>query len=195
MVDSRTSVSSCTCTVIESADGAIGNGSSATTLHSASKSNSSPVPPESTTPACFKTGSCSGVKASASFARSRAERTSSINVSQCARAPSAAARAIESMVPSTMRTTAWRARTSAFSSDSANRSADTSPFSGNFATRPRSIWERMTPELPRAPIKEPWAMALQTSDISASSARGPSSAATDSMVSVMLVPVSPSGTG
>ena len=37
-----------------------GSGSSATTLHSASKSNSSPVPPESTTPACFKTGKLLG---------------------------------------------------------------------------------------------------------------------------------------
>ena len=27
--------------------------------------------------------------------------------------------------------------------------------------RPRSSWERMTPELPRAPISEPWAMARQ----------------------------------
>ena len=94
-----------------------------------------------------------------------------------------------------MRTTAWRARTSAFSKDSASRSAETSPLIGNFATSPRSICERITPELPRAPINDPWAMALQTSDISASSPSGPSSAATDSMVSVILVPVSPSGTG
>ena len=52
----------------------------------------------------------------------------------------------------------------------------------------------MTPELPRAPISEPWAMARQVAARSGAS-RPSSSAATDSMVSAMLVPVSPSGTG
>ena len=50
----------------------------------------------------------------------------------------------------------------------------------------------MTPELPRAPISEPRLMAWQTSSID-SAVR--SSALTDSSVSAMLVPVSPSGTG
>ncbi len=57
---------------------------------------------------------------------------------------------------------------------------------------PRSSWDRMTPEFPLAPISEPWAMALHTAARSSSS---PSSDTTDSRVSAMLVPVSPSGTG
>ena len=31
---------------------------------------------------------------------------------------------------------------------------------------PRSSWDRMTPEFPRAPISEPWAMALHTAAMS-----------------------------
>ena len=53
----------------------------------------------------------------------------------------------------------------------------------------------MTPELPRAPINEPWATALQTSPIEASGPRPSSSSTTASRVRAMLVPVSPSGTG
>ncbi len=52
----------------------------------------------------------------------------------------------------------------------------------------------MTPEFPRAPISEPWAMALEVTAISGWSNLS-SSAITDSMVRAMLVPVSPSGTG
>ena len=59
---------------------------------------------------------------------------------------------------------------------------------------PRSSWDRMTPELPRAPISEPWAMALQVAARSGES-RAPISSVTDSRVRAMLVPVSPSGTG
>ncbi len=62
----------------------------------------------------------------------------------------------------------------------------------NVSARPRRIWDRMTPEFPRAPIREPCATAWQTSSIREAS---PSSAQTDSMVSAMFVPVSPSGTG
>ena len=53
----------------------------------------------------------------------------------------------------------------------------------------------MTPELPRAPMSEPCAMAWHTSDMEASSLSCSSSTRTDSTVSDMLVPVSPSGTG
>ena len=57
---------------------------------------------------------------------------------------------------------------------------------------PRSTCDRITPELPRAPMSEPWLIALHTAAISA----GPSSSATtDSIVRAMFVPVSPSGTG
>ncbi len=51
----------------------------------------------------------------------------------------------------------------------------------------------ITPLLPRAPMREPWAMAEQTSSI-----RSPASSrasTTDLSVSDMFVPVSPSGTG
>ncbi len=99
------------------------------------------------------------------------------------------------MVPSTGRTTARRASTSACSSDSVSSWGVISVVGLNFSTSPRSSWERMTPELPRAPISEPCAMAEQTASIDALAPRGSSSATTDSMVRVMLVPVSPSGTG
>ncbi len=52
----------------------------------------------------------------------------------------------------------------------------------------------MTPELPRAPINEPWAMAAQVAARSGES-RPSSSSVTDWRVRAMLVPVSPSGTG
>ena len=48
------------------------------------------------------------------------------------------------------------------------------------------------PELPWAPMSDPWAMACATSAREEVPSRAPT---TDSMVSVMLVPVSPSGTG
>ncbi len=51
---------------------------------------------------------------------------------------------------------------------------------------------RITPELPRAPMSEPRQIAWHTSTID-SECR--SSCPTDSSVSAMLVPVSPSGTG
>ena len=50
----------------------------------------------------------------------------------------------------------------------------------------------MTPEFPRAPMSEPRLTAWHTSSIE-SAVR--SSALTDSSVSAMFVPVSPSGTG
>jgi hypothetical protein len=51
----------------------------------------------------------------------------------------------------------------------------------------------MTPELPRAPMSEPWLMAVH---VDAMSGPAPSSSpTTDSRVRAMLVPVSPSGTG
>ena len=50
----------------------------------------------------------------------------------------------------------------------------------------------MTPELPRAPISEPWLMALHMVPMSSAPS---SSDTTDSSVRAMFVPVSPSGTG
>ena len=60
---------------------------------------------------------------------------------------------------------------------------------------PRSSCERMTPELPRAPIRDPCPMALHTSASPAPASTPSSSLTTASRVSAMFVPVSPSGTG
>src|SRR5207302_1336261 len=56
--------------------------------------------------------------------------------------------------------------------------------------KPRKIWERMTPEFPRAPISAPWAARRATLERSASS-RSRMSPIADCRVSSMLVPVSP----
>ena len=60
-------------------------------------------------------------------------------------------------------------------------------------TSPRSTCDRITPELPRAPMSEPLLMAEHTSPSSDPAASR--SSHTDTSVSDMLVPVSPSGTG
>ncbi len=52
----------------------------------------------------------------------------------------------------------------------------------------------MTPELPRAPMSDPWMTAWQVAPRSGDS-RAAISLVTESMVRAMLVPVSPSGTG
>ena len=64
----------------------------------------------------------------------------------------------------------------------------------NSRVNPRNNCERMTPELPRAPRREPEAIALHSTFISSVSSAATSLAA-DIIVMVMLVPVSPSGTG
>jgi hypothetical protein len=68
------------------------------------------------------------------------------------------------------------------------------PAPATDAAMPRSIWARITPELPRAPMRDPWLSARVTACRSSPSTAA-SSEATDSMVRAMLVPVSPSGTG
>ena len=60
---------------------------------------------------------------------------------------------------------------------------------------PRKICERMTPEFPLAPRSEPLEMALHRDSISIPSPSAATSFAADMMVMVILVPVSPSGTG
>ncbi len=59
---------------------------------------------------------------------------------------------------------------------------------------PRMIWERMTPELPRAPMSAPRDIAAMMAPAPSSGQRCASSM-TERMVRYMLVPVSPSGTG
>ena len=70
-----------------------------------------------------------------------------------------------------------------------------SPTTAMRSLMPRRSWERMTPEFPRAPIREPWPMALHTSGNPAPASTSCSSLTTASRVRAMLVPVSPSGTG
>ena len=60
---------------------------------------------------------------------------------------------------------------------------------------PRRIWLVMTPELPRAPMSEPWVIALAMSSMEASAGSAWTSLTTVLSVSDMFVPVSPSGTG
>ena len=60
--------------------------------------------------------------------------------------------------------------------------------------KPRNSWDRMTPELPLAPRRDPDEIALDRFSMVGSSMAATSLAA-DMMVSVMFVPVSPSGTG
>ncbi len=60
---------------------------------------------------------------------------------------------------------------------------------------PRRIWLVMTPELPRAPMSEPCVMALATASMGALAGRASTSFTTVLSVRLMLVPVSPSGTG
>ena len=60
--------------------------------------------------------------------------------------------------------------------------------------KPLNSWERITPEFPLAPRREPEEMALARSFILGFS-RAATSLAAAIMVRLMLVPVSPSGTG
>jgi hypothetical protein len=59
---------------------------------------------------------------------------------------------------------------------------------------PRTIWEVMTPEFPRAPMRAPKLMAAATRSTDAVSAPSASASAART-VAAMFDPVSPSGTG
>src|SRR4029079_7754506 len=108
-------------------------------------------------------------------------------------AASADSRTTVRIVPSIGFNTAWYAAGDAAFSPSATLVAVRSVAPFNVPTRPRKIWLRMTPLLPRAPIKLPWLMALHVG--SSSGSPSSSSRPTASSVRAMLVPVSPSVTG
>jgi hypothetical protein len=97
------------------------------------------------------------------------------------------------IVPSTGRMTAWYAASLADRRARARVGPSQPPAWSMTVTRPRSTWDRMTPELPRAPISDPWLIALHTE--ARSSPAASSASHTAMRVSDMLVPVSPSGTG
>ena len=77
-------------------------------------------------------------------------------VAPLSRAPSAASAAQRTtvrIVPSTGRITAWYAASAAVRSAVVTSAAATCSTPRNVSARPRRIWLRITPELPRAPIE------------------------------------------
>ena len=171
-------------------------GSPSTTLSAASSNNMKPAPPASTTPASFKTGNRSGVRSSDNRPASRAARNVAPSVAPDAAdalAASLASRTTVKIVPSIGLSTAWYAEADAALRASANSVAVLPALAESLPDSPRRICDKMTPELPRAPMSDPCEMAWQVGSIP-----GPawsSSATTASRVRAMLVPVSPSGTG
>ena len=108
-------------------------------------------------------------------------------------AASDASRTTVRIVPSTGRITAWYAASDAAASAAAALAPSMPSASATTLDTPRRICDRITPELPRAPMSDPWLMALHTAARS-----GPalaSSSQTARSVRAMFVPVSPSGTG
>ncbi len=71
------------------------------------------------------------------------------------------------------------------------------PFvdSASTSATPRTIWERITPEFPRAPISAARATSCASARRSAAASGAAIASATARTVSVRFVPVSPSGTG
>ena len=109
-------------------------------------------------------------------------------------AAAAISRMTVSMVPSTGSFTARYAAAAPSLMACLKWSALSSSEVAHTSQMPRMICDRMTPELPRAPISEPLVTAAATSGmLSASLCR--SSSTTARMVSARFVPVSPSGTG
>ena len=98
------------------------------------------------------------------------------------------------IVPSTGRTSDWRAAAAASRMPVASTNVSIVVRLRTWWANPRSIWERITPELPRAPIRLPSAARAATSEIGASCSFADSSVAAR-RVRYMFVPVSPSGTG
>ena len=105
-----------------------------------------------------------------------------------------APRATVRIVPSFGFITALYAVSTALSKLSASTAASSVSCSRATLVNPRRSCERITPELPRAPRSDPVEMLLQTAVMSSRSVFS-TSAAADMIVIVMLVPVSPSGTG
>ena len=136
----------------------------------ASSSTSSPRPPASTTPASARTSSWPVVLSSETSAASAAANTTSASSAPSAAACSAAAAAscsTDTIVPGTVSpidvaarlTACRRAAPSRAPSISARPPARAAAAAAVTSARPRRIWDRMTPELPRAPCNAPPASA------------------------------------
>ncbi len=128
--------------------------------------------------------------------------TAGRNVSKSVVPPSASSLALSAapfatvrIVPSLGFMTALYAVSTALSKASAHSATVTSLFSRAILQKPRKSWDMMTPEFPLAPRRDPEEMALQIAFISAFSPRPVTSRTAETTVMVMLVPVSPSGTG
>ena len=177
--------------------GASGKGSPAAVAARPRTISSRPAPPASTTPASRSTSSCSGVRATASSPRrtSLVKSSGLVRPSFSALSPSSAiSRMTESIVPSTGWRTARYAASLADRKAAASVCVSTSPFVRSVSAAPRMICERMTPELPRAPISAARVTSL-TRPARSSVVVLSSSSTTARAVIVRFVPVSPSGTG
>ena len=145
--------------------------------------STSPAAPASTTPASVRIGSIACVAATVSSPRA----TIAAGLPLLRR--SAIARIAVSIVPSTGFFTARYAASLA-----ERKMRARSSVSASASQAPRTICDRITPELPRAPINA----AREISCASPARSSGPSFSSASSIartVSVRFVPVSPSGTG
>ncbi|CDC61601.1 uncharacterized protein BN660_01150 [Clostridium sp. CAG:448] len=107
---------------------------------------------------------------------------------------SVASRATVRMVPSTGVPTAPYARRTPERNASPTARTSASSMSAKPIAMPANSWERMTPELPRAPKSMP--CAILSDCVARDSETSPAEAVTPpSMVILMLSPVSPSGMG
>ena len=125
-----------------------------------------PIPPESTTLAFFKAGNKSGVLSSIIFAAFVASSIkSATSVASISIAASAVALITDRIVPSVGLITALYAEFEPSFKATAIWAASASSKPSNPFDIPLNIWERITPELPLAPIKAPLASFLETSPI------------------------------
>ena len=158
-----------------------------------------PSPPESTTPACFNTGSISGVFKSVSsiFATIASQNSIISSVSEfisISSAFSAPAFATVRIVPSLGFITALYAVSAACCTAFPIIVTSSVSFPFISFTNPLNICDIITPEFPLAPLNEPLDIAFPSSSILGFS-RLVTSFAADMIVIVIFVPVSPSGTG
>ena len=137
------------------------------------KTSRSPCPPESTTPASFRTGSISGVFARVASACSKTACKKQLQF-LCFRSNLCCLSqllllATVRMVPSFGFITALYAVSTALLHSSCNCNCIQSPYASLMPlVKPRRSWERITPELPLAPRREPEEIALARVSISGS---------------------------
>ena len=159
--------------------------------------NNNPWPPLSTTPTSFNTAKRFGVLARLTFADSTTCSMISIMSSVCfafSIAACADSLATVKIVPSTGFITALYAVSTPCEKACANSLAFTVSFPSIALEKPRKSWDRITPELPLAPIKRPLAKSLLISSTRSDSDNDTRSAP-EVKDKFMFVPVSPSGTG